>query len=806
MANPLSWFRKYQKIMLVFFGVILMAVFGLGSVISMIPAGAGRNDRDAELKQVIAEWSGGKVRRGEIEQFWRYNLVAAQLVGGVEALKLQEVRDNMRTATPSNRLDLIDPLVTGAESQRDRDRKVMYRMMQAERARELGMAVTDQMVQEYLDQIYGKEISDFQLREVHKNVNGNTFPTDIRFVLEHLKIELMAKYYQDLASLKFLDVPNASQSFADFRKMNQRIQCQLAAFPVSDYLESVGDVPADSELKKIYEEGKYEFPDDENSKPGFKTLPMVKLAYFSGNEETFIQNAMQKLLPEDVQKEYQRLVDAEDDLVIENLVTPDDLEVPDIDAPGPGENSEEGSTGSDDNQPPVLPGTTESNENTNDSKSGDDGSDGDNSDADASADGDKEESGDEKSGDGQGDSGSGDNPSPADAGTIPTSLSGVRQDENQQEQEGKSDDSTQQAGDVSAENESQTDDDQDEANTADENQQDVGNETATDQLNPPADEKRVKEFSEVEEAIKRSMVEADARQRLQDAYDEVMEEMEGYRAGYEYYLSTEKEEDRPEPVDYQALADRLKLSFVETEFMDETNYMENPVGKIQEISIQGQQDFRFVPVGLKLLASFEQLNLYQPFRASELGGSGPIVYWVIEKADVSVPSFADAKDAVVDYWKMQQAQQLAEKAASEFMAKVQSAQQPMLSVDPDSVQQTGSFSWFQFPQNQFGGNRGVTYSAVAGTDGIGEKFMTDVFALQPMDVTVTRNETRDVFYAVQLIEQDDEPLNDQYFTLVETTQSMPVDAQMVAGFYDNRYRFEAVEGLFESMQVKWLTD
>ena len=58
MAN-LRWFRKHQKVMLVVFGVVLMAVFGLGSVISMMPAGGG-GQRSDEINEVVAKWNGGQ--------------------------------------------------------------------------------------------------------------------------------------------------------------------------------------------------------------------------------------------------------------------------------------------------------------------------------------------------------------------------------------------------------------------------------------------------------------------------------------------------------------------------------------------------------------------------------------------------------------------------------------------------------------------------------------------------------------------------------------------------------------------------
>ena len=64
MANPLRWFRRHQKLMMVFFGVGLMAVFGLGSVFTMINPGKMSVERD---NPVIATWKGGKITRNDLD-------------------------------------------------------------------------------------------------------------------------------------------------------------------------------------------------------------------------------------------------------------------------------------------------------------------------------------------------------------------------------------------------------------------------------------------------------------------------------------------------------------------------------------------------------------------------------------------------------------------------------------------------------------------------------------------------------------------------------------------------------------------
>ena len=83
------------------------------------------------------------------------------------------------------------------------------------------------------------------------------------------------------------------------------------------YIAKVTEEPTAAELKKLYEKGKYQFPDPTGEEPGFKIGRKVNVQYLVADFETYLQNEMNKLSDEEVQKEYERLVEEEDDLVME---------------------------------------------------------------------------------------------------------------------------------------------------------------------------------------------------------------------------------------------------------------------------------------------------------------------------------------------------------------------------------------------------------------------------------------------------------------------------------------------------------
>jgi hypothetical protein len=120
------------------------------------------------------------------------------------------------------------------------------------------------------------------------------------------------------------------------RTMDQ-VDCEVLPVEVEKYVSQVTTEPSPAEVKSLYEEGKFDFPDPSGEKPGFKIGRKLNVQYLVANFDTYLENEMNKLTDEDVQKEYDRLVAAEDDLVMEVIIEADDA----IEIKSP---------------PPVLPG------------------------------------------------------------------------------------------------------------------------------------------------------------------------------------------------------------------------------------------------------------------------------------------------------------------------------------------------------------------------------------------------------------------------------------------------------------------
>ena len=118
--------------------------------------------------------------------------------------------------------------------------------------------------------------------------------------------------------------PKSNESMELYAKNSDRIECDVIAVPVSQFMDDVTEEPSNSTLRSLYNEGKSRYPDPTGEKPGFKIGRRLVAQYFVADFDTFQQNEMNKLTDAQVEAEYDRLVAEESDLVME--VIPQDVE------------------------------------------------------------------------------------------------------------------------------------------------------------------------------------------------------------------------------------------------------------------------------------------------------------------------------------------------------------------------------------------------------------------------------------------------------------------------------------------------
>ena len=222
------------------------------------------------------------------------------------------------------------------------DEQIISRRLMAEKAEAEGLKVSDNMIDQYLFSTYGvidDGLSNRDLELLNRSVNNGQI--SMAAIRRQLKTELL---HQQMVTLSFAGIPRVPsplESVEHYAKIKRKIDCEIFPVSISEYVDEEA-MPSQSEIRDLYEEGKSEFKDPAGKRPGFKLSRRIKLQYFVGAYQDFLDKASQSLTDEEIQKKYDELVAQESDMVMEIVIDENegDSDMPAINLEG-GDESEE---------------------------------------------------------------------------------------------------------------------------------------------------------------------------------------------------------------------------------------------------------------------------------------------------------------------------------------------------------------------------------------------------------------------------------------------------------------------------------
>lgn len=313
MASPMSWIRKYQKAMLVVFGVMLMVAFLMPQFFDF----SGRPAPVSQENPTVVRWNGGQLTRFELNRLRVRHVAVLDFLNQIVEVASQKKGEQVRPAAMP-----IQAIAAGDNQgdQEDADDQLTTRYIFAREAASYGLEISDAMVNDYLSLMSGDvDLTEDELRlACQRATNGMVSIKEIR---DQLKLELAYREYSQMSNAGLPFVPNPSYAAQLYARTSEEIECVVLPLKIADNLARVTTKPEESELRKLFEAGRYELPDPAGKDPGFKLPKRVVVEYLHAVFEDFLQNEVAKLTDEQVQAEYDRLVAAEDPLVME-LVDP----------------------------------------------------------------------------------------------------------------------------------------------------------------------------------------------------------------------------------------------------------------------------------------------------------------------------------------------------------------------------------------------------------------------------------------------------------------------------------------------------
>lgn len=347
MSSPLRIFRKYQKQLIVIFGIMLMVSFLIaGSISSFISASSSRSSD--YLSRVAVNWQYGEVTNGQLE---RMKINHARSVEFVRELVNQASKNEARPK---------DALIVSAADRATLegitvDEAIMRTMALAKRAEQFGMIVDREAVESYFDRLTDNEIPRSQYPLILNQLSQGrmTYPQ----LINHVQQEMLAQQMRALARSGFATNAEEMALYSSFpffspaiaqrfympilspaaaydyhQRVFKKVRVELLPLEVEEYLDKVTGSPSEQELAAIFEEGKDRFADPRSTEPGFRQRRQIAFEYFEADVQSIIEQEMKQVSREEVRDYYE--ANKEQYRIEESTEESDDVDAGVDDEPG----------------------------------------------------------------------------------------------------------------------------------------------------------------------------------------------------------------------------------------------------------------------------------------------------------------------------------------------------------------------------------------------------------------------------------------------------------------------------------------
>jgi hypothetical protein len=192
-------------------------------------------------------------------------------------------------------------------------------MVLARRGRELGLVISDDAVNQTLQQATFNRVRPADLERIissyrlpsGQRVSSQQIFDALREELLSIRVVLLFLNGLGMADESYqrpLDTP--AERWDYFRRLERQATAQVLPVPVAEFTEEVGN-PSDAELQALFEKYKQQFPSPESPEPGFRQPYRAKFQYFKADADELITAEMKNVSDEEVREYYEKNKDKE---------------------------------------------------------------------------------------------------------------------------------------------------------------------------------------------------------------------------------------------------------------------------------------------------------------------------------------------------------------------------------------------------------------------------------------------------------------------------------------------------------------
>jgi len=278
MAGSFDIFRKYQRSLLVAVAILAMLAFFVLPPFLQMGGSAPAGD------PVVARWSGGEIREGQLER-------------GV-AMRSVVNRFLVEAAVAAGRDPSRLPLFPESEE------AVVRTTLVNEEARRNGLTVSDTAINDFLAQWTNNLVRPEQLADIIAGLRLGPTGVSQHDLFEALRAELTGRNMLFMFQTGFSgDPPGWRWDY--YKRLEQKATAEVVPVPVQTVAADV-PAPGESALRAFYERYKDDLPNPRGDAPGFRRPRRAKYEYFVARREGFEKEAAGEVTDEEIAAFYEK--------------------------------------------------------------------------------------------------------------------------------------------------------------------------------------------------------------------------------------------------------------------------------------------------------------------------------------------------------------------------------------------------------------------------------------------------------------------------------------------------------------------
>lgn len=287
MASPFKVFRKNQKLMLAFLGVLVM----VGFVILPVWMQAMGVRRQANLR-VATTTSYGDFQDADLRSLrWRRQAAIRFFQALGRALVMAQ-------GNPMAVSFVLGDLAPSEDISPTSDEALVQTWLLARRAEELGFLVDERAVATFLNDLSQDRITPQGWDGIRRSVGLSD--QDLVGVLRDELLALRLKR----AFRVSLQGATPAQRWDYFQRLNRKVTIESLPVRVSDFVDQVAD-PNEATLEAFFDQHKDMLPDPTSPEPGFREPERIAVEYLKAEYEAFFERERKAVTQDEVAKHYQ---------------------------------------------------------------------------------------------------------------------------------------------------------------------------------------------------------------------------------------------------------------------------------------------------------------------------------------------------------------------------------------------------------------------------------------------------------------------------------------------------------------------